>query len=220
METCGARTGGARRRGAGAHHGGVAGCIRSSVLPMERAHCTRRKYATHRLTVLTWAVWKGVLKDLLPMSTDALQAFIWDALAFEPTISVLKHCVNAIKAWHRRLGMPVPADGPGLPSPGHQPGALPRDSEKDDLSASRPRRAEAPASTSTGPRCVQRSLRWVPRLPPLPAHVERLPALPAWGGRYPHLLLLRRGRGVASLLSVGGLRLGGWVPALGRGSLP
>jgi hypothetical protein len=83
------------------------------VMPMERARRTRQKYATHRLTVLTWAVWKGVLKDLLPMSTDALRAFIWDALAFESTISVLKHCVNAIKAWHRRLGLPAPADGPG-----------------------------------------------------------------------------------------------------------
>ena len=83
------------------------------VMPMERARGTRRKYATHRLTVLTWAVWKGALKDLLPMSTDVLRAFLWDALAFESTVSVLKHCVNAIKAWHRRLGMPVPADGPG-----------------------------------------------------------------------------------------------------------
>ena len=87
------------------------------VLPLERARRTRQKYATHRLTVLTWPVWKGVLKDLLPMriSTDALRAFVWDAqsLAYESTISVLKHCVNAIKAWHRRLGMPVPVDGPG-----------------------------------------------------------------------------------------------------------
>jgi hypothetical protein len=83
------------------------------VLPMERAHGTRREYTTHRLTVLTWAVWKGVLKDLLPMSTDALRAFILDAIAFEFTMSVLKHCVNAIKARHRRLGMPVPVDGPG-----------------------------------------------------------------------------------------------------------
>ncbi len=84
------------------------------VLPMERAHCTRRKYATHCRTELTWAVWKGVLKDLLPMSTDELRAFIWDALAFESTISVLKHCANTInlKAWHLRLGMQVPADEP------------------------------------------------------------------------------------------------------------
>ena len=41
-------------------------------LPMERAHGTRRMYATHRLTVLTWTVWKGVITDLLPMSTDVL----------------------------------------------------------------------------------------------------------------------------------------------------
>ena len=58
------------------------------VRPLERARRTRSKYATHRLSVLTWAVWKGVLKDLLPMSEDMLCAFIW-------------HCVNAIKAWHR-----------------------------------------------------------------------------------------------------------------------
>ena len=44
------------------------------VLPRERARRTRQKYATHRLTVLTWAVWKGVLGDLLPMSTVALRA--------------------------------------------------------------------------------------------------------------------------------------------------
>jgi hypothetical protein len=83
------------------------------IMPMEQAEKIQRKYATHRLTVLTWAVCKTVLKDLLPMSTDLLCAFIWDALDFETTISVLKHCVNAIKAWHRRLGMPVPADEPG-----------------------------------------------------------------------------------------------------------
>ncbi len=32
------------------------------VMPMERARSTRKKYATHSLTVLTWAVWKGVLE--------------------------------------------------------------------------------------------------------------------------------------------------------------
>ncbi len=33
------------------------------VMPMERARSTRQKYATHRMTVLTWAVLKGVLID-------------------------------------------------------------------------------------------------------------------------------------------------------------
>ena len=48
-------------------------------------------------------------KDLLPVSTDLVRA----ALAFETTLPVLKHSVNAIKAWHRWLGLPVPVDGPG-----------------------------------------------------------------------------------------------------------
>ena len=83
------------------------------VLPLERARGTRRKYATHRLSVLTWAVWKGVLHELLPMSEDLLRAYIWDSLAFEATLPVLKHCVNAIKAWHTKLRLPAPASGPG-----------------------------------------------------------------------------------------------------------
>jgi hypothetical protein len=44
------------------------------VLPMDRG--TGRKHATHCLTVLTRSVWKSVIQDLLPMSADALRAFI------------------------------------------------------------------------------------------------------------------------------------------------
>jgi hypothetical protein len=68
---------------------------------------------THRLSILTWAVWKGCLPQLLPMSDDLLRAYLWDSLAFEASVSVLKHAVDAVKGWHRRLGMPVPMDGPG-----------------------------------------------------------------------------------------------------------
>jgi hypothetical protein len=83
------------------------------VRPLERAHRTRGKYEAHRLSVLTWAVWKDILPDLLPMSDEALRAYLWDCLAFEASFSVLKHAVGAIKAWHDRLGLPVPANGPG-----------------------------------------------------------------------------------------------------------
>ncbi len=86
------------------------------VLPLERARVTRSKYATHRLTVLTWAVWKGVLHELLPMSDDLLRAYIWDSLAFdsEATLPVLKHCVgNQGMAPEAAVRMLVPADGPG-----------------------------------------------------------------------------------------------------------
>ena len=83
------------------------------VRPMERAARTRGKYESARLGTLTWAVWKGILPTLLPMSDETLRAFLWDCLAFEASFSVLKHAVGAIKAWHSRPGLPVPANGPG-----------------------------------------------------------------------------------------------------------
>ena len=83
------------------------------VRPHERARGTRHKYVTHRLSILTWAVWKGCLPQLLPMSDDLLRAYIWDSLAFEASLPVLKHAIGAIKAWHQRLGLAAPADGPG-----------------------------------------------------------------------------------------------------------
>jgi hypothetical protein len=82
------------------------------VRPLERARRTRSKYETHRLSVLTWAIWKNVLADLLPMSEDLLRAYILDCLAFEASLPVLSHCIAAIKAWHQRLAMRPPADGP------------------------------------------------------------------------------------------------------------
>ena len=83
------------------------------VRPLERAAGTRSKYVTHRLSILTWAVWKGCFASLLPMSDDLVRAYVWDSLAFAASRSVLSHALDAIKAWHRRLGMPIPLDGAG-----------------------------------------------------------------------------------------------------------
>jgi hypothetical protein len=83
------------------------------VRPLERADRTRFKYQTHRLSVLSWAIWKDCLPDLLPMSDDLLRAYVWDSLSFGASLPVLKHAVDAIKAWHRRLGMPPPVHEPG-----------------------------------------------------------------------------------------------------------
>jgi hypothetical protein len=83
------------------------------VRPLERAQGTRSKYVTHRLSILTWTVWKGGLPQLLPMSDDLLRAYLWDSLTFEASVPMLKHAVDAVKGWHRRLGMPVPMDDPG-----------------------------------------------------------------------------------------------------------
>ena len=70
------------------------------VRPMERARGTRPKYFTHRLSVLTRAVWKGVLPRLLLTSDGLLRAFLWDALASETTLPVITHCIYAILPWH------------------------------------------------------------------------------------------------------------------------
>ena len=44
------------------------------VRPTERAARTRGKYESARLGTLTWAVWKGILPTLLPMSSKARQS--------------------------------------------------------------------------------------------------------------------------------------------------
>ena len=85
----------------------------TTIRPLELAPKTRQKYFIHRMGVLTWAVWKGCLHQLLPMSDDLMRAYIWDSLAFETSHSVLKHAIGAVKAWHHRLGMAAPVDRPG-----------------------------------------------------------------------------------------------------------
>ena len=69
-------------------------------------------------------MWKGILPQLLSMSDGLVLVFVWDALADETTLPVLKRCFGAIKAWHWRLQLRVPIDAAGVVwgfthSPGH-----------------------------------------------------------------------------------------------------
>ena len=66
------------------------------IRPMERAAGTRGKYKTHRLSVLTWAVGKGLVKGLLPMSEDLVRALAWAALAFDTVPPVLRNSPGAV----------------------------------------------------------------------------------------------------------------------------
>jgi hypothetical protein len=93
--------------------GASLGHFNTHICPHERNVSTRHKYLVQRISALTWAVWKGCLPQLLPMSDDLLRAYIWDCLAFETSHSVLKHTIGAIKAWHQRFGMAAPVDLPG-----------------------------------------------------------------------------------------------------------
>ena len=85
----------------------------AKIRPMERAARMRGKYKSQRLSVLAWAVWKGILPQLLPMSDDLVRTLVLDAPAFETTLPLLKHCLNAVKAWHQRLRLRVPPDAAG-----------------------------------------------------------------------------------------------------------
>ena len=93
--------------------GESAGRFDTHIGPLGLARSTRSKYARVRRMVMTWAVWKGVFAQLLPMSDEFVRAFVWDSLAFAATFPVLKQALDAIKAWHRKLGMRIPLDGAG-----------------------------------------------------------------------------------------------------------
>ena len=46
-------------------------------------------------------MWKGILQQVLPMYYYLVLAFVSDSLLFETTLSVLKQCLDAIKACHQ-----------------------------------------------------------------------------------------------------------------------
>jgi hypothetical protein len=51
---------------------------------MSLAQGTRSKYVTHRLSILTWAIWKGCLAQLLPMSEHKNKIFLQTLPLFSP----------------------------------------------------------------------------------------------------------------------------------------
>ena len=59
----------------------------------------------HSLSVLTWAMWKEIIPQLLTMCDYLVLAFVWDALSIKMTLRLLAltHCLDAIKAWHQLL---------------------------------------------------------------------------------------------------------------------
>jgi hypothetical protein len=52
-----------------------------------------------------------LLPQALSSLSNLLQAFLWDALAFETSLAVLRQAINAILAWHERLQLAPPLAG-------------------------------------------------------------------------------------------------------------
>jgi hypothetical protein len=80
---------------------------------MQRAAKTRGQYWAAWRTVCTWALSQGALGQILPMTQKALHAFLWDALSFQCTLSVVGQLMKSIQALHKqfRLGALLGPDG-------------------------------------------------------------------------------------------------------------
>ena len=87
--------------------------FREHVRPLERARKTRRKHSTSWNSVVTWAIARGALPNILPMSDSTLEALLWDALSLGSSLPVLKGLINSIKAHHRQYKLVPPLSGNG-----------------------------------------------------------------------------------------------------------
>jgi hypothetical protein len=174
------------------------------ILPMERAPGTRGKYLTHRRTILAWAVWKGVLPHLLPMSDDLLQAFLWDALAFEASLPVLRQAIYAVLAWHDRLHLEPPLSGKRASHP--QPFPLPGRAAP-DLLPHLCRRGQTPAiPQATGSPGLSGVAGWVRHLHAPPHHPAQAAQLSGRRRLNGHLFSMRRGGRSAGLRPLAAVR--------------
>lgn len=87
--------------------------FRAHVRPLERAHKTRKKHSTSWNSVVTWAVARNALPEILPMNENTLEALLWDALSLGASLPVLKGLINSIKARHRCYLLEPPLAGNG-----------------------------------------------------------------------------------------------------------
>ena len=78
------------------------------IIPLGSARNTRIKAWRNWRSVLTWAADRRTFDQILPMSTGALQAMLWDFTAMEASRSTLKAVVDAVIARHRDTRMDSP----------------------------------------------------------------------------------------------------------------
>ena len=82
------------------------------ITPLGSARGTRVKAWRSWLGVLTWALARDSLDLILPMSTETLQAMLWDFTSMGASKSTLKAVVDSVLARHREARQPSPVTGP------------------------------------------------------------------------------------------------------------
>lgn len=83
----------------------------SHVLPSSFGVGTRKKYWRCWRGILTWAVARGCLQRLLPMSKDILHAFFMDLVLLGCGYSTIKSYMDSIQSRHRAHALPTPLHG-------------------------------------------------------------------------------------------------------------
>ena len=81
------------------------------IIPLGTAKGTRLKAWRNWRTVLTWGAGRHSLGLILPMSTSALQAMLWDFTAMGASRATLKSIVDAVITRHRDARLPSPVEG-------------------------------------------------------------------------------------------------------------
>ena len=81
------------------------------IIPLGSARNTRLKAQRNWRSVLTWAVGRHTLDQILPMDTRTLQAMLWDFTAMGASRSVLKSVVDSVISRHRDAQLPSPVTG-------------------------------------------------------------------------------------------------------------
>ena len=89
-----------------------AAAFRRYVLPStEGAPSTRGAAWRCWRGILTWAAARYCLGSILPMSSQALESFLWDLISLDCSFPILKGYLNSIQARHRRFGLVSPVAG-------------------------------------------------------------------------------------------------------------
>ena len=78
------------------------------IAPSSECSSTRSKAMAGWRTVISWALSRGALPLVLPMSHDTLKALIWDLLSLGCSLPIVKGVVDAVLTRHRRFRLTPP----------------------------------------------------------------------------------------------------------------
>ena len=86
----------------------LAAAFDEHLAPAYRQPCTRAVYWRAWRLVITWAVARKAVQDILPMSLNTLKALTWDMICFAVPSSQIELLLKSFQARHRRFQLRQP----------------------------------------------------------------------------------------------------------------